>query len=263
MRSPVVAGQFYPSDENELRSNIGEFIAEREEKPVKGAIVPHAGYMFSGRTAAQVYANLPKAETYIFIGPNHAGIGSAIAASNQNWRTPLGSVRVDEQFVDELPRRIIDFDEYAHTYEHSIEVQLPFLQFLFEDFKIVPICMGLQDEITAEETSSELLEAISRTKRDVIVIASSDFTHYEPDATAREVDHHVIQAILNLDIDGFYRILREKNASVCGYGPIAVMMHVMDESGVRNTELVDYKTSGDIIGDRSRVVGYAGIIFYE
>jgi AmmeMemoRadiSam system protein B len=190
MRTPAVSGQFYPRGKNDLRTEISRCFANitSKERAVIGAVVPHAGYMYSGTTAAHVYSALPEADTYVLIGPNHTGYGSPVSVSSETWSTPFGEVNSDLDFIKALPKKIIDTDESAHRYEHSLEVQLPFLQYRFSDFRIVPICMGMQDEETALEVGGEISEAVRKVKRKVVIIASSDFSHYKPDNVAREDD---------------------------------------------------------------------------
>lgn len=263
MRSPVVAGQFYPGTPDQLQSTLEAYFSQLEGKPepMIGGIVPHAGYIYSGGVAATVFARTPQAETYIILGPNHRGMGYAVAASREDWRTPLGDIKVDTALVDALPGDVIAVDETAHRYEHSIEVQLPFLQYLYGDgFMFMPISMALQDEETAMEVGDAIVGAIQTSNREVIILASSDFTHYEPDEIARNTDNYVIESILRLDVDEMYSRLRSRNASVCGYGPIAVLMHASKMLGATEAELTMYATSGDVSGDISSVVGYAGIV---
>lgn len=262
MRTPAVAGQFYPRNKNDLKREISRCFegVSSNEKEVLGAVVPHAGYMYSGATAAHVYTVLPKADTYVLVGPNHTGYGSPVSVSGETWSTPFGEVDPDIEFIKALPKRIIDVDETAHKYEHSIEVQLPFLQYRFKDFKIVPVCLGLQDEETALDAGIEVAEAVRRVNKKVVIIASSDFTHYRPDNVARGDDAYFIKPILDLDISEFYRRLSERNASVCGYGPIAAMLAATKDLGAKKAILLDYSTSGEATGDTSTVVGYAGII---
>jgi AmmeMemoRadiSam system protein B len=262
MRAPAVSGQFYPRNKNDLDREISQCFdgVQAGQKPVLGAVVPHAGYIYSGSTAAHVYSMLPEADTFVLLGPNHTGYGSPISVSSEIWSTPLGEVGSDIEFIKALPGRIIDNDETAHKYEHSIEVQLPFLQHLFRDFKIVSVCMGMQDEETAIEVGMELTEAVRKVNKKVVIIASSDFSHYKPDKVAREDDAYFIRSIIDLDIPGFYRKLYERNASVCGYGPIAAMLTASKALGAKKGTLVKYSTSGDITGDLAAVVGYAGII---
>ncbi|MCW7074882.1 MAG: MEMO1 family protein [Candidatus Methanospirare jalkutatii] len=260
-RRPAVAGMFYESSVEALRRQLEECFAgvPREETEMKGAVVPHAGYIYSGSVAAAVYARMPPAETFVILGPNHYLAGSAVATSKAKWLTPLGEVPVDEDFVEALRGTIIDTDETAHRQEHSIEVQLPFLQFTFRNFKFVPICMSLHDEDTAKEVGESIAEAVLKVKRRVIVIASSDFTHYEPDSIAREKDKRVIDAICELDVAKFYRAVREVNSTACGVGPVGAMLVAAKMLGATKGLLLKYATSGDITGERSSVVGYGGI----
>ncbi len=263
MRAPAVAGQFYPRGPDELRHQLDGMFSgvSKEELAVLGAVVPHAGYVYSGAVAAEVYARLPSRQTYVILGPNHHGMGAPVALSRDSWQTPLGSVPVDLELADALAGTIIDQDEMAHRHEHSIEVQIPFLQSRFSDFMILPIAMGLQDEETAVEVGSALAKAISNLKRDVTVIASSDFTHYEPQDVARKVDARLIEAILNMDIPELYGRVYMYNATACGYGPIAATITAARAMGATSGKLLRYATSGDVIGDYSQVVGYGAIVF--
>ncbi len=262
MRMPAVAGQFYPSNPRTLKKEINSYFSKitiAPDQTIMGAVVPHAGYMYSGRTAAHVYAALPDADTFVIIGPNHTGYGSVVSASSDTWSTPLGTVNCDLDIIESLSRSIIDVDETAHIYEHSIEVQIPFLQTRFRDFEIVPICMGLQDEDMTRDVSAELMDAISETDKKVVVIASSDFTHYKPAKVAYDTDHYVIEPLLELNVTEFYSRIRERDASICGYGPIAVMMRVCRGLGANSARLLNYANSGDV-QPMSDVVAYAGIV---
>ena len=263
MRQPTVAGQFYPLALHSLKKELVRCFRDLEitETPVKGAIVPHAGYVYSGEVAAHVYARLPKADTFVIFGPNHTGYGSPVALSRDNWSTPMGDVKNDPELCDKLAGSIVDMDEIAHRFEHSIEVQIPFLQYRFgNDFQILPICLGMQDIDTAVEVGQEVAKAAKELGRSVVFIASSDFTHYEPQETANEKDEFLIEAILDMNIEEFYKRIAEINASACGYGPIAAMLSASKEMGANSTELLKYATSGDISGDYSAVVGYAAIV---
>lgn len=262
MRRASVAGQFYPGRKEELVSEMKGYLSRADVSRTAcfGAVVPHAGYMFSGPVAAYAYKAIPEVETYVILGPNHRGSGSGVAVSTDRWSTPLGEVEIDIDFIKALPMEIVDEDEVAHRYEHSLEVQLPFLQYLFRGFKIVPICIGLQDELSALEIGNEVSMAIKKTGKKTVILASSDFSHYEPDKVAREKDRYFIDAILTLDISEFYKRLYEKDASVCGYGAIAALIQASKNLGAKKGELLKYGTSGDIIPDRSGVVGYAAIV---
>jgi AmmeMemoRadiSam system protein B len=261
MRLPAVAGQFYPGSRAELEHQLDGMLHTEKELPILGAVVPHAGYIYSGQVAAAVYSRLPKAETYVIIGPNHHGLGSPVALSRDSWKTPLGVVEPDGELADALAGGIIGHDETAHLHEHSIEVQIPFLQKRFSGFKILPISMGLQDEQTAVVVGQELSSAVQKLDRRCIVIASSDFTHYQPQETARKVDAKLLEAILNMDVQELYDRVYRYDATACGYGPIAATITAAAALGAKAGKLLSYATSGDVSGDYSQVVGYAAIGF--
>jgi len=282
-RSPAVAGYFYPLDPDELRRAIeasfqhpigpGKLptISPTRARGSTGFVVPHAGYIYSGPVAAHSYYKLAEEgmpETFIIIGPNHTGYGALVSVyPSGKWSTPLGEIEVDA----ELARSIVnnseyaELDVYAHTEEHSIEVQLPFLQYLFGNkFKIVPIVLALQTPEVAEDLAKAIYDAIAHNGRDIVILASSDFTHYEPYESARSKDLKAIEKILELDTHGFYNIIKELNVSVCGPGGIMVLMEYTRKvyGGNAGAELLKYATSGDTSGDKSAVVGYASIRFY-
>ncbi|TDA30620.1 MAG: hypothetical protein DSO00_00835 [Archaeoglobi archaeon] len=259
MRRPAVAGSFYPSRKEELEKMLRKFIEPKKDERVVACVSPHAGYIYSGKTAGKVHSLLPDAETFVIVCPNHTGYGLPIAVSTQTWRTPLGEVESDLEFIGAMPKRIVAEDELAHIEEHSAEVQLPFLQFAHEDFRIVVICMRLQDEDTAKDVADEIIEAEKRTGRRIVVIASSDMHHYLSDAECRKRDRIIIDAILSMDIAKYYTKIYEIDASVCGYGPIAVAMNYAKHKNAK-AELVDYSTSGEV-AEKNFVVGYAGIVF--
>jgi MEMO1 family protein len=264
MRSPAVAGQFYPRSPQELKRQLDEFLmdAASQELPILGAVVPHAGYIYSGSVAAEVYARLPEKETYVILGPNHHGLGAPISLSRDSWKTPLGLIESDQEMAQALVGTIIDQEELAHLHEHSIEVQLPFLQDRFSNgFKILAIAMGLQDEDTAIEVGEALGKAALKLNRKCTFIASSDFSHYQPQETARKVDASLIEAILRMDISEFYSRVYSYDATACGYGPIAASIAAAKVLGATSGKLLRYATSGDVTGDYSQVVGYGAIAF--
>ena len=263
MRSPAVAGQFYPLAPEGLKLQMDEFFKgiASEELPALGAVVPHAGYVYSGAVAAEVYARLPRRGTYVILGPSHHGMGTPVALSRDSWRTPLGVVETDLEMADSLAGTIIDQEESAHLHEHSIEVQLPFLQYRFAGFKILAIAMGLQDEETATEAGEAIGKAARDLKRNCTFIASSDFTHYEPQELARKVDANLIEAILRMDIPELYSRVYRYEATACGYGPIAAAITASRSLGATSGKLLRYATSGDVTGDYSQVVGYGAMAF--
>ncbi|WP_321417394.1 MEMO1 family protein [uncultured Methanomethylovorans sp.] len=263
MRQAIVAGKFYPADSTALKKELDNCFSDiviDAKSGIKGTIVPHAGYVYSGRVAAHSYAVLPPADTYIILGPNHTGYGSPIALSTDSWLTPLGKVEVDKELKEGIAGSIIDQDELAHRFEHSIEVQIPFLQYRFKhDFKIFPICMGMQDEEIAIEVGTEIARAIMDTGRKAVIIASSDFTHYQPARVAESNDKYLIKSILNMNVHEFYNRLYEKDISACGFGPIAATITAARELGASRADLLKYATSGEVTGDNSGVVGYASL----
>jgi len=277
-RAPAVAGVFYPSDAGELNQMIERSFNEQHFGPgnlppskefnrrrIYGIVSPHAGYIYSGAVAANGYYETSSMnfDRVVMIGPNHYGIGTGLATVRSGiWDTPLGQVEIDTELASRISENsgILDFDELAHSRDHCLEVQLPFLQYSKKNqFKIVPIIMIMQDRITA----SELGESIADSTRTLnsLLIASSDFTHYEPNNEAHRKDGELIEAILSLDISIFYNTLERLNVSACGYGAIASVMTAAKALGATKGELLRYATSGDVVGDTNSVVGYASIIF--
>ena len=264
IRQPVVAGQFYPGSASQLEAMIETLVDEKAEKrEVIGLVSPHAGYVYSGPVAGAVISRIKFKDTFIIIGPNHSGMGKPLSIMTRGkWKTPLGEVEIDS----ELGRQILatsshlQEDAIAHQYEHSIEVQIPFLQYFRSDFRIVPIILGYAGGDTCKEIGREIAKAVRELNREVVIIASSDMTHYEPQESAQEKDTQAIDAILDLDEDELLRRVEELDISMCGYAPTASLISAAKELGAKSAELVKYQTSGDTTGDYSAVVGYAGII---
>lgn len=276
IRAPVVAGTFYDLNKEMLRKQIERCFShklgpgEMKKKSFIAAIAPHAGYEYSGPIAAWTYSRIEKA-SYLILGPNHTGIGARFAAMKSGmWKTPLGGIIVYEKFAEKLFEecKILELDVMAHENEHSIEVQLPFLQYRFgDDFKFVPI--SILNEF-ADETLLEacriigkgVASAIKKQKEKWIIIASSDFSHYVPQERALKTDNYVIKAILKLNEKDFFARINEKAANVCGFGPIAIAIVAAKALGAKKGELLKYSTSGNITGDIGAVVGYASTIIY-
>jgi AmmeMemoRadiSam system protein B len=268
IRKPAVAGQFYPGDEEHLKEEVKSLITEdiKYEKAI-AAICPHAGYMYSGKVAGAVYSKLKKPDTFIIIGPNHTGYGKEVAISGAKfWRTPLGDVEVDKELGSILGKKhkLIKEDNLSHLYEHSLEVQIPFLQVKFKEaFKILPITIKEVDLGIYRELGKALAEAIKEYPKEILIIASNDMTHFKPDNIAREEDNQAIEAILKLDEGLLYQRVTKMNITMCGTAPVCVTLKAAVELGASSAELIDYKTSADaadISKDYSSVVGYAGII---
>ncbi len=277
-RLPAQAGVFYPDTEGALRTQIEQCflhplgprsiptIPGTRNESLVGLIVPHAGYAYSGPVAAHSYyrlASMGLRESIIILGPNHTRLGSGVSTMTQGeWVTPLGEVPIDTSLADEIVKGsdLVDVEEEAHKHEHSIEVQLPFLQFIYpRRFRFVPICMMLQDL----QTSVDVGEAVARAamKHGALVIASSDWTHYEPQEKAAMKDKQAIQAAMEMDERRFQQTIEEKMVSACGYGPVTALIHAARTLGAKEAKLLSYQTSGDVTGDKRSVVGYAAAAF--
>ncbi len=267
IREPVVAGQFYPTSPSQLNDMIRGMVDEEAEKEeVIGLVSPHAGYPYSGPVAGATISRIKFKDTFIIMGPNHTGIGKPLSIMTEGtWKTPLGDVEIDS----ELARQILDTSSFleedpkAHQHEHSIEVQIPFLQYFKKDIKFVPIMLTYASGATYKEIGKELAQAIKESGKEVVIIASSDMTHYEPQEVAKSKDTQAIEAILDLNADELLKRVEELNISMCGYAPTTALITAAKGLGATRAELVRYQTSGDVIGDYSTVVGYAGILIKE
>lgn len=275
VRTPAVAGTFYPKNKKELRSAIRECFLDsfgpgrlypnpENENPI-GVICPHAGYEYSGSVAANSFYAISslKPDLVVITGPNHWGIGYNVAAMKEGvWETPLGEVEVDTEAALEIHEssKMIELDFVSHMKDHSLEVQLPMLQEIYSHkFKILPIIIIDQSYESAKELGTAIARISKRKK--TVIIGSSDFTHYEDNEYAHRQDKPLIDAILEMNIDRFYKVLQQNHVSACGYGAIASTMTACRELGATKARLARYATSGDVTGDKASVVGYASIIF--
>ena len=286
-REPVRAGSFYPANPDTLQSEIKRAFTGKlgpgtlpgdsgKGRTIRGAVVPHAGYAYSGAVASWVYSRLIDdgiPTTFVIAGPNHTGLGKPVSVyPSGRWLTPLGAIQIDSQ----LAEAVIaggggESDTSGHLQEHSIEVQLPFLQFIADDFKIVPICMRDQNIDQAEALGKAVAQAARKLDRDIVFLASSDFTHaglwymqippsgQRVDQFARQQDHKAIDQIMALKPDGLLTTVDKHNISMCGYGCVAAMLVFARESGGSRAELLKYATSYDISPDDA-AVGYAAIL---
>jgi AmmeMemoRadiSam system protein B len=278
VRRPTQAGTFYEGTAESLKRQIencflhelgpGKIpeVVKAGPRHVLGLVCPHAGYMYSGPVAAHAYYKLAsdsKPDVAVIFGPNHKGYGSALAVMNEgSWHTPLGDIEVDSDIADQIAHesRIVDVDESAHRFEHSIEVQLPFLQYLYgSSFKIVPICFLMQDLSSAREVGKATAKVLAG--KNAVIIASSDMTHYESQQSASRKDRLVLEAVEVMDETKLYSIIETQGMTVCGYGPIIALITAAKNLGAKEAKLLCYKTSGDVIGDYSSVVGYAAVCF--
>lgn len=290
VRNAVVAGQFYPGAENALKKQIEQCFLEargcgtlpkidQKSPQVKGLVVPHAGYIYSGAIASHSYSTLAShgfAETFIILGPNHTGMGSGVSIMTEgSWKTPLGVVSINPSLGKAIRTGIIDQDERAHAHEHSIEVQLPFLQYCAQgkSFDFVPICMMMQDSTTALEVGGILAAAVQKSRQPITIIASSDFSHagfnYQStppegmrvDKYAERQDRLAIEKILAMDPAGLIRTVEEHDITMCGYGPVAAMLSAVKKLGATKAELLKYGTSYEVHPDSS-CVGYGAIALF-
>jgi AmmeMemoRadiSam system protein B len=277
IRRPAVAGRFYPADPRDLEDRVRRFVADtrssdsempEEEESLSrntlACLVPHAGYVFSGGVAGAVYAKVDFPRRIIILGPRHRPRGADLAINTDGaWETPLGSVEIDSELAHSLLAAcpLLENDEVAHRIEHSIEVQLPFLQVLAKDFRFVPIAIGTLDFEKLTQLGHALARVIAASVEPVLLIASSDMNHYEPDEITRAKDHLAIEQILALNPRGLHDTVRREKISMCGCGPVVATITAALDLGTTRTELVRYATSADVLGDRDDVVGYAGMLF--
>ncbi len=263
-RKPAVAGQFYPREADKLGELIRGMVSEKAKKEdVVGLVSPHAGYIYSGPVAGATISKVKFKDTFIIMGPNHTGTGKPLSIMTKgSWETPLGQVEIDSALAEKIltTSRHLQEDPRAHQYEHSIEVQIPFLQYFKKDFRIVPITLAYSSPTAYKELGTEIAQAVKDLKKKVVIIASSDMTHYEPREQAQRKDSRAIEAILELNEDELLRRVSELNISMCGYAPTVALISAAKKLGATRAELVKYQTSGDTTGDYSAVVGYAGII---
>lgn len=277
-RYPVAAGTFYEASREGLlkriewafRHPIGvgtvPSVSTSRDPRARLFIAPHAGYIYSGPVASHTYYRIAlggNPGTFIIAGPNHTGMGSLVATTlDVVWETPLGPVEVDREFAREIMRNssYLDDDLSAHYNEHSVEVQIPFLQYLFgQSFRIVPIVIMLQKPEVSRDLARAILRASERLGRDFVYIASTDWTHYEPHDIAYKKDMEALGYVERLDLDGFYRYIESTGHTACGPGPTMIFIELARGLGFSRAEILKYATSGDVTGEKDWVVGYASV----
>jgi len=268
IRQPAVAGKFYPSSKQELTNQIRALIDKDTTKTdIIACLLPHAGYEYSGAVAAKTVSCINIKKKIILLGPNHTGYGAKYSIMVEGlWQTPLGEVGIDSSLAQGILTncKYLKADNEAHLYEHSLEVELPFLQYFRPDFEIVPIIFLSDDLHALQEIGKEIGAAVKEHNLEdsVMIIASSDMTHYEPQEQAQKKDKEALQAILELNEVRLMERIQNLDISMCGYAPAITMLSAAKMLGAKNARLIKYQTSGDITGDKSSVVGYAGIIIY-
>jgi AmmeMemoRadiSam system protein B len=266
IRQPAVANQFYPGGEMDLRRDVSariESAGGQKSEKVLALVSPHAGYIYSGNIAGAVYSQAEITKDVIVMGPNHHGAGAPFAVMAHGiWKMPGGEVPINENLsnlVIEESNWLRD-DNQAHIQEHSVEVQLPFIQYIRSDVEFVPIVLGIADFKTCEEIGMAIARAIKRYGEPVVIIASTDMTHYESQESAKKKDQLAIDTILSLDPAGLLDTVNTNNISMCGVIPTTITIVAAKQLGATKASLVAYATSGDVSGDYSYVVGYAGFI---
>ncbi len=267
LRLPAVAGQFYPGNPKELSAQVEKYTKTdkaQEKVKVRACLVPHAGYMYSGGVAGAAFARIALPKKILVLGVRHYPQGEALAILSEGaWRTPLGDVPIDTALAKHLKEECsaIREDSVAHSREHSLEVELPFLQVLSPGFSFVPVAIGTLRLEDLKDTGEGIARVLAKIPDEILIVTSSDMNHYEDDETTRQKDGKAIECMLRLDPKGLYKVCRDEHISMCGLGPAVTMLTAMNRLGVEKAELVRYATSGDVSGDRDEVVGYAGMIF--
>ncbi|MFH2139072.1 MAG: AmmeMemoRadiSam system protein B [Candidatus Omnitrophota bacterium] len=264
-RKAVVAGHFYSNDKNTLREDIARLTAETgaQKKKAIAAIMPHAGYVYSGVVAGKTIAELEVPDTVVIMGPNHTGLGKPYSIVTSGvWETPLGQTFIDENLASLIVgnSQFIEEDESAHMYEHCIEVEIPFFQYINKNINIVPMVINDLILKSFKIVGEDIARAIGEFKKPVLIVASSDMTHYEPQAQAQEKDREAIDCILELNPEKLHEVVMRRNISMCGFAPVCVALYACKSLNAQAGNLVAYQTSGDFSGDYDSVVGYAGII---
>ncbi|SNB45683.1 AmmeMemoRadiSam system protein B [Geobacter sp. DSM 9736] len=263
IRQPAVAGQFYPRNGNVLREDLSRLIVTADLlKRAIGIISPHAGYMYSGAVAGSLYGLIEVPRTVVILGPNHHGVGARAASFPEGeWATPLGNVPIAERLSQILKRHapLVEEDPAAHHYEHSLEVQVPFLQYVRPDVSILPLCLGFSDYASCRQLGTGLARAIEEYREEVLIVASSDMTHYESADIARAKDELALNEVLALNPEGLLNVCRTRGVTMCGVIPATVMLVAALELGAVGASLERYATSGDVTGDKKQVVAYAAL----
>jgi AmmeMemoRadiSam system protein B len=263
-RSPAVAGSFYPGDPGELASALQTMTRpSASPAPAVGVMVPHAGYVYSGGVAGQVFSSVQLPRRFIILCPNHTGRGEPLAIDVEGeWRTPLGTIPVDAELAGDLAGRFpaLRHDTRAHEREHSLEVQLPFLQHMIGDFRFVPICVMTHDREELIALGQAMAGAVRECADPVLVVISSDMSHYEPAEAARRKDMRALARIEAMDPEGLHRTVHGEGISMCGIAPAVAGVAAARELGATRGTLVTYANSGDVSGDMDQVVGYAGVV---
>jgi MEMO1 family protein len=269
IRAPAVAGQFYSGSIAGLKAQVDGYVKKIGERvDALGVVCPHAGLMYSGMVAGAVYSRINIPDTFIMLGPNHHGLGPDFSIMTEGvWRMPFGDVRVDSLIAKEIFKnsKHLEADQFAQDREHSLEVQLPFMQYFGRDFQIVPISLRHYDADDGflnicEDIGHGMAKALSSVRSKFTIVASTDLTHYQALDVAEENDKAALDAIVSMDVKKLFKEIREREISMCGYAPVAAMLTACRDLGASKGRLIKYATSGEVSGDYDQVVGYGGVI---
>jgi AmmeMemoRadiSam system protein B len=267
LRMPAVAGRFYPANPAEVITLVQQYAKidpPNELIRAKACLAPHAGYLYSGSVAGAVYARIAIPQKIVVLGVRHYPRGEKAAiVSSGAWRTPLGDAQIDEDLAGAVKQAcpLLREDRAAHSAEHSLEVQLPFLQVLAPGFSFVPIALGTARFEELAEIGEGIGRVLAGASQEILLLTTSDLNHYESDAVTRAKDHQAIARMMEMDARGLYDVCRNEEISMCGLGPAVAMLTALKLAGAREAELVKYATSADASGDFASVVGYVGMIF--
>jgi hypothetical protein len=264
IRRPAVSGQFYYAEPERLSKQVAEFMEpDAPREAAKAVLCPHAGFFYSGAVAGAVYSRIIVPETFILIGPNHTGLGAKIALwAEGRWEVPTGAFDVDEGLSEKISRNspLVRRDTEAHMFEHSIEVQLPFIAHISKGARIAPIAVMSASLEELKAVGEGLAKSVAEAGYPVLIVASSDMSHFISDAQARSRDRLALDMALALDPEGLYDTVRRESISMCGYMPAVMMLYAARAMGAKEASLVKYATSAEVSGDYDSVVGYAGVI---
>jgi len=263
IRKAAVAGDFYEGSKEHLQFQVDDLIEKEAVKErVIGVVAPHAGYMYSGKVAGALYSRIEFPESFVILGPNHTGLGAGAAIMTYGvWETPLGEARIDTELAQAIlaHSRTLEEDHVGHLKEHSIEVQIPFLQYFDLPFQFVPICLFSHEYPVCQDVGRAVAEAIIASQKSVVIVASSDFSHYVPHEVAKQKDMKAVEAILALDPERLYKTVQRERISMCGFHPTTAALLAARALGATRAQLVRYMTSGDVTKEYNSVVGYAGL----
>jgi len=266
IRKPIVAGQFYTSSPENLKEEISRLETKEGSKiSAKGIIIPHAGYIYSGKVAVSTVSRVKPKKRIIILGPNHTGIGYTFSVFPEGeWEMPFASIKIDTKLAKKIigDAGLIKKDYSAHLHEHSIEVELPILQYFFGNFEFVPMVCGVAEIKIYQEVARLIYEAVKDISDEILIVASSDMTHYEEDSATRKKDSIAIESILKLDEEELVERVEKHNISMCGIVPVSILLRCCKLLKANKAEVILYQTSGDASGDYSSVVGYLGAVIH-